>query len=1137
MKIKRFFVSLLSLILVITLFGFNDMDTMAQDVELEIIESDPDDDDISVTEIENESIIETEIKEENTTDAALTDNYDLDAALEENYDDELLGASDSDYTTITFTKEVSVTSKEAILNRINEIRLEAYNEGLIASYTPIKWSSDMEEIAFQRAAEASVFWGHTRPDGTSYFTCKASSGSGSSGEIIASPSNEISAINLWYTEKDAYVNNTGGVTGHYEQLIKSNYIGIASCGVTAGETSGSQKGTEEQKCTSGEKTVSIRVSKANLSNFTVGFDGADSDGSVSVNIGSTKKITPKLTSSKGWSRSNGVIGLTGSFNYTSADDSIAKVDNNGNIKGVSLGSTTITFSNGDFTESVVVNVKQPVTSITLNQTSINLNRYDTYTLIATVNPDNATNKEISWSSSSSSIASVDSSGKITARSVGTVTITATAKDGSGKSASCTVTVKQPVTAITLSKTRLTLNVKDTQTITPTIYPSGASDKTVTWTSSDSNVATVDADGKITAKSAGTATITATANDGSGKSAECIVTVKQPVESITLDKNTITLNVYNSQILTATVKPDNASNKSVTWTSSDTNVAYVSSSGKVTGYQAGTATITATAKDGSGKSATCTVTVKQPVTSIKLNNTTLKLNVNDTQTLTATINPDNASNKAVTWSSSNTSVATVDSNGKITAKSAGTAVITIKANDGSGVSATCTVAVIQPVTSVSLDKSSLSLNIYDSQVLTATVKPDDASNKSVTWTSSDINVAYVSSSGKVIAYQVGTATITATAKDGSGKSATCSVIVKQPVTVVELNKTQLSLNVNDTQTIYSFTFPLDASDKTVSWSSSNTSVATVDSNGKITAKSAGTAVITVKANDGSGESATCTVTVKQPVTGITLDKSSITINVNTTQTLSATITPSNASDKSLAWTSSNANVATVDSTGKVTAKSAGTATITAKANDGSGKNATCTVTVNANTQPEDSNIDNNPSKDDENNDDSNSNINDDPSSNTDPSSNDNPISNTKNVGNDTNAYVSMYRLYNPNSGEHFYTANEKERNNLVSVGWRYEGIGWKAPAKSNTPVYRLYNKNAGDHHYTMSEKEKDFLVSVGWKYEGIGWYSDDAKSVPLYRQYNPNAKAGSHNYTTSKAENDNLVKLGWRGEGTGWYGVK
>ncbi|MBR1817091.1 MAG: hypothetical protein IJ763_10425 [Lachnospiraceae bacterium] len=134
-------------------------------------------------------------------------------------------------------------------------------------------------------------------------------------------------------------------------------------------------------------------------------------------------------------------------------------------------------------------------------------------------------------------------------------------------------------------------------------------------------------------------------------------------------------------------------------------------------------------------------------------------------------------------------------------------------------------------------------------------------------------------------------------------------------------------------------------------------------------------------------------------------------------------------------------------------------------------------------------------------------------------------------------VNMYRIYNPNSGEHFYTANVAEKDKLVKLGWRYEGIGWKAPVKSNTPVYRLYNKNAGDHQYTLSIKERDNLVSLGWIYEGIGWYSDDAETVPLYRQYNPNAKSGAHNFTVSKKENDWLVGLGWRGEGIGWYGVK
>lgn len=133
------------------------------------------------------------------------------------------------------------------------------------------------------------------------------------------------------------------------------------------------------------------------------------------------------------------------------------------------------------------------------------------------------------------------------------------------------------------------------------------------------------------------------------------------------------------------------------------------------------------------------------------------------------------------------------------------------------------------------------------------------------------------------------------------------------------------------------------------------------------------------------------------------------------------------------------------------------------------------------------------------------------------------------------YLSMYRLYNPNSGEHFYTSNEAEKNNLVKLGWKYEGVAWNAPETSDVPVYRLYNPNAGDHHYTVSEAERDFLVKVGWKYEGIGWYSESKDGNPVYRLYNPNAKTGTHHYTVNKEEKDFLVKLGWRDEGTGWYG--
>jgi|GEM_PF-5261690 len=128
---------------------------------------------------------------------------------------------------------------------------------------------------------------------------------------------------------------------------------------------------------------------------------------------------------------------------------------------------------------------------------------------------------------------------------------------------------------------------------------------------------------------------------------------------------------------------------------------------------------------------------------------------------------------------------------------------------------------------------------------------------------------------------------------------------------------------------------------------------------------------------------------------------------------------------------------------------------------------------------------------------------------------------------------MYRMYNPNSGEHFYTASIAERKNLMIAGWKYEKVGWFAP-ETGDPVYRLYNSNAGEHHYTVNEAEKNLLVNAGWKYEGIGWYSGGDTAV--YREYNPNAFCNNHNYTAESGEHSALVGYGWKDEGIGWYGL-
>lgn len=132
-------------------------------------------------------------------------------------------------------------------------------------------------------------------------------------------------------------------------------------------------------------------------------------------------------------------------------------------------------------------------------------------------------------------------------------------------------------------------------------------------------------------------------------------------------------------------------------------------------------------------------------------------------------------------------------------------------------------------------------------------------------------------------------------------------------------------------------------------------------------------------------------------------------------------------------------------------------------------------------------------------------------------------------------IKMYRLYNPNSGGHFYTKDEKEKNDLYDAGWGYEGIGWEAPSAGN-PVYRLYNPVGGEHHYTLDASEKDMLVKKGWNYEKVGWCSSTNKKYALYRQYNPNQYSCNHNYTLSTSEKSSLLSKGWHDEGIAWYAI-
>ena len=654
----------------------------------------------------------------------------------------------------------------------------------------------------------------------------------------------------------------------------------------------------------------------------------------------------------------------GKVEWTTSNSAVAQVTTDGTVVGIAEGTASITASlGGKFASCPVTVVKKSeggeggeggevtVTGIDLDVEQAEILEGNTLKINATITPAEAAGKTVTWTSSDNSIATV-SNGLVTALKPGSVVITASCE---GKTASCRLTITAAtvsVTGVTVTPTTLTLVEGGKASLSATVLPANATNKEIGWSSSDDTVATVDANGQVTAVKEGTATITVTTVDGN-KTATCTVTVVSEVvsvESVSVSPATLNLNKGQEATLTATVLPENATEKSVTWSSSDDSVATVDAGGKVTAGKEGTATITVTTVDGK-KTATCVVTVTDehiPVTKVILSETSISLKVGETYALTATVEPENATDKTITWSTLNYKKASIDNNGLVKALEEGE--VRIKATCGE-VTAYCLVTILPAtvsVTGVDLSETSLSLLVGDKHTLTANVLPADASNKDVTWSSSDKKVATVSTSGEVTAVGAGTATITVTTANG-GKTATCEVSVLDKeiyATSVSLSSSSLTLEVGQTSKLSATIRPSNTTNKTLRWYSYEEEIATVDANGLVKALKIGTATIRVLTSN--GKHADCTVTViaaKVPVSSVSLSQTELYLVVDETATLTATVLPNDATDKSVTWSSNNEAVATVNQNGVVTAVSAGPATITVTTNDGE-KTATCSVIVAA-----------------------------------------------------------------------------------------------------------------------------------------------------------------------------------------------
>lgn len=631
---------------------------------------------------------------------------------------------------------------------------------------------------------------------------------------------------------------------------------------------------------------------------------------------------------------------TDKITWSSDNTSVATVSTSGLVKAVGGGEANITLTVGSMHASVKVTVLVPVTGINLDvaaNSTITLLPTQVKTMKATVLPSDANDKTITWTTGNSAIATVDASGKITAIAPGETTVTAT-------SGSIHVTrnikVLTAVDGIVINEAAPTLDANVHETLQLTANPTNNAEETgtITWSSSNTSVATVNGNGLVTAVSssdavAGKANITATWTsnvDASRKMTSSIeVTVVAPIQKVTFDKTTINLvNKGSKETIRASIEPNMTSDsKMITWSSSDINVATVSN-GVVTAVGKGDCVITGTTSN--GKVATSKVHVTIPATGITLNTNQLNLqtlNGNTTAQLTATVEPAGSSD-SVQWSSSDTNVAIVDNNGFVTAIGEGTAIITAKAGN---VSKQVRVQVIVPVTSFDLvSKNKIEILRHGQSTIVTKINPSNATDQKITWRSDDEDVAVVSEDGIVSGIGEGTATITGSLSNGMKVEVSVEVSII-PVTAIDMEVKEFELNRKEKQALELIFDPENTTEyDRVVFESSDEDVATVDAYGVVTAVGEGVATITARIND-------LEVSVEVTVHEIHLESISITntkknINVGEQTKLYVLLNPTDVTDDLVyQYKSSDESIATIDENGVITGIRAGKVTFTVNVN--------------------------------------------------------------------------------------------------------------------------------------------------------------------------------------------------------------
>ena len=479
-----------------------------------------------------------------------------------------------------------------------------------------------------------------------------------------------------------------------------------------------------------------------------------------------------------------------------------------------------------------------------------------------------------------------------------------------------------VSSIDVIPQEISLKVNQAIKVQAVVNPVDATDKSLKWSSSNTAVATVDGNGNIIAVAMGETDITVTANDGSGVSATCKVTVvPTPVESVSVTANgSTTLKPGQTLQLDATVLPENATDKTVVWTSSDVTVATVTNAGLVTAVSVGNASIKATAGD---KSACVEITV-EPIRaeSLILFHTDIDLKVGEEYTLSPVITPENTTDKTLVWWSDDESIASVDSNGTVHANAIGNTVVRVSTTDGTELKAEARIYVHPtPISKIIIDYDGpTTLKVGETAKLSAKVLPENATNKNIKWLVMSPAILNISEDGLVTAVGVGTSWAGAFADNESEYPYDIVefTVVETPVDRIDFEQEYISIRTGEQAQINAIVYPETATNKSLTWESKDSNIAVVDNNGIVTGIAPGQVDIDALAADGSGVFNTIRVIVSEiSVESITISANGSTnLKDGETLQLTATVLPENATDKSVRWTSNAEYRATVDENGLV-----------------------------------------------------------------------------------------------------------------------------------------------------------------------------------------------------------------------------